>query len=239
MLGIWLYGSYKNRQELFLGTAERSLFNVLQNYYQNEVSAAWKKEQMEPLEKNKRYDALMGLLKSVYPDIDLTKFRSALDTSELRRMHMRRVKQVGRGKDAPDQLLPLYLLEKMNFNDQLLDTLETRLVKAFARNKIEAKFVLRLEEIKQDEFDQYYGRKARKDKLMTRPILVNPAEDQFLVAKFQAPWGYYISKMWVQVLFSILLLIALLGTFIYLLKTIKKAKRVSTFAAIIYQQYDA
>lgn len=222
VLGIWLYGSYKNRQELFLGTAERSLFNVLQNYYQNEVSAAWKKEQMEPLEKNKRYEALMGLLKSVYPDIDLAKFRSALDTSELQRMHIRRVKQLGRGKDAPDQLLPLYLLEKMNFNDQLLDTLETRLLQAFDRNKIEAKFELRLEEIKQNEFDLYYGRKARKDKLMTRPILVNPAEDQFLVAKFQAPWGYYISKMWMQVLFSILLLIALLGTFIYLLKTIKK-----------------
>jgi len=36
VLGIWLYGSYTNRRDLFLSTAERSLFNAVQEVYQAE-----------------------------------------------------------------------------------------------------------------------------------------------------------------------------------------------------------
>lgn len=222
VLSIWLYGSYKNRQELFLGTAERTLFNVLQNYYRDELSAEWKKENADSVEGSKRYGSFMNLVGSVYPDVDLNKLRLALDTSEFRRSHARKMRLSARGKDSPDQLMPWYMLERIDFNVQLLDTLGTRLERAFLRNKVSARFELKLEEIKQEDFDIYYGRKARKENLLTRPILVNPESDQYLVAKFQQPWAYYFAKMGGQLLFSLLLLGALLGTFIYLLRTIKK-----------------
>lgn len=222
VLSIWLYGSYKNRQELFLGTAERTLFNVLQNYYQHELSAEWKKEQSGSLDSNKRYSSFMNLVGSVYPEVDLNKLRLALDTSEFRKSHARKMKQGTRVKDSPDQLMPWYMLERIDFNATLLDTLGGRLETALARNKIKARFELNLEEIKHEDFDLYYGRKARKENLLTRPILVNPDADQYLVAKFQQPYSYYMAKMAGQLLFSVLLLGALLGTFVYLLRTIKK-----------------
>src|SRR5690606_3545945 len=42
------------------------------------------------------------------------------------------------------------------------------------------------------------------------------------IAKFDNPWAYLLRTMWWQVLFSVLLLAALIGTFLYLLQTIKR-----------------
>lgn len=223
VLSIWLYGSYKNRQELFLGVAERSLLNVLQNYAQNESTVQWKKEQTQPGDNARKFKPWLDLVHKVYPQIEINKLRDALDTVSYRSLYNRRMKQNGaRGKDSPEQLLPWYLLEKIDFNPELLDSLESRLTKSLARNGIKVGFELKLEEIKPEEFDPYYGQEVRKVNLLTRPILVNPATNEYLIGKFQQPWPYFLSKMGWQLLFSLFLLTAMLGTFVYLLQTIKK-----------------
>lgn len=38
VLGSWLYGSYNQRMELFLGTAERTMFDAIQQIVQKQVT---------------------------------------------------------------------------------------------------------------------------------------------------------------------------------------------------------
>src|SRR5690606_31633392 len=222
VLSIWLYGSYKNRQELFMGTAERLLFNVLQEYYQSEISDNRTRSVNDSSENEDRHRYLISFVGKVYPGVDLSKLQEALDTTDFRRNRQRRIRQGEQRREDPHQLLPLYLLEKITFSEKVLDELETRLAKSLNRNRMATDFELFTKTISKNEFENYYRENWGLNPLVTRPILVNPENEQFLVAKFQAPWSYlFVNLIW-QILFSILLLVALIGTFLYLLRTIKR-----------------
>lgn len=222
VLLFWLVGSYKSERELFLGTAERSLFNVLQKYYQNEFAESPRRARTDSLESQRRHKGMLNLLKHVYPELDVAPMRTYLDTADYRRGRYRRGRDDGHAKETPNELLPLYLLEKMDFNAQLVDTLEARLAKVLARNGIQAKFKLFTEIIPRERFDQHIRDRKKNAYLFTRPILINPENEQFLLAKFDNPWPYLAVKLGGQFVFSLFLLTALIGTFIYLLKTIRK-----------------
>ncbi|KGE14405.1 sensor histidine kinase [Sphingobacterium deserti] len=222
VLSFWLYGSYKSERELFLGRAERALFNVLQNYYQNDFTASAKKAELDAHDAERRHKGFLSILRKVYPNLDVAPMQTFLDTADFRRGRNRRVRGDDAGKDAPNELLPLYLLEKMDFNSALLDTLELRLEKALAKNRMRTKFQLSTEIIHRDEFDAYIQYRRKQGEVFTRPILINPESEQFLLAKFDNPWSYLVFKLGGQLFLSLLLLTALLGTFLYLLKTIRR-----------------
>lgn len=54
----------------------------------------------------------------------------------------------------------------------------------------------------------------------TRPMMVNPVKNEFLVVKFQEDWKYLLYSLSWQLLISFLLIGLLLGTFFYLMRTI-------------------
>lgn len=219
VLLIWLYGSYRGRQELFLGSAERSLFNVIQNYYQREVLPEAKDvDSTGSGTGRQRY--LLSFVGKVYPELDLSPLKTALDTVNFQRH--RRDKPGGVRKDDPDQLLPSYLLEKISFNEEVLDELKQMLQRSLKRNNMSTDFELFIQTMSREELEAYFARNPMYQDLVTRPILVNPDNGQFLIAKFDNPWAYLLRTMWWQVLFSVLLLAALIGTFLYLLQTIKR-----------------
>ncbi|WP_437920161.1 sensor histidine kinase [Sphingobacterium sp. LRF_L2] len=227
VLSFWLYGSYKSERELFIGTAERSLFNVLQNYYQKEFSENGKLAAADSADSNRRHRGLMMLLNKVYPDLDLKPLQYVLDTSDVRRWRGRKSPENERNKEESNQLLPLYLLEKMDFNAQLLDTLEPRLARALQRNGIQIGFQLTTEVINRDKFEHFIEQRAKKGELITRPILINPGNEQFLIAKFENPFPYLLIRLTGQILFSLLLLTAFTGTFLYLFKTIRRQNQLA------------
>lgn len=227
VLSFWLYGSYKNERELFIGTAERSLFNVLQNYYQNEFSASQKKAELDSADVNRRQQGLLNLIGEVYPALDLKPMKNMLDTVDFNRARARRTRGNSHEGESPNELLPVYLLEKMDFNEQLLDTLEPRLARSLQKSGMKAEFKLSTQVIPRDMFGSYISDRKKRGELFTRPILINPESEEFLLAAFQNPWTYLVLKLSGQFLFSLLLLTAVIGTFLYLLKTIKKQNQLA------------
>lgn len=225
VLSFWLYGSYKSERELFIGRAERGLFNVLQNYYQNDFTASAKKAQLDAHDDERRHRGLVSILRKVYPNLDVAPMQTFLDTADFRRGRNKRARVDDAAKDAPNELLPLYLLEKMDFNNELLDTLELRLKKTLAKNRMHTKFQLSTEIIHRDNFETYIQYRRKQGDVFTRPILINPESEQFLLAKFDNPWPYLFFKLSGQFFLSLLLLTALLGTFLYSLKTIRRQNR--------------
>lgn len=227
VLSFWLYSSYKNERELFVGTAERSLFNVLQNYYQNEFSSSEKKAELDSAEMSRRHRGLLHLMRTVYPKLDMQPLQHMLDTADFSRGRGRKPRGNAHDAESPNELLPIYLLEKMDFNKQLLDTLQPRLARALQRNGMKTNFKLSTIAIPRDVFAKYIADRKMKGDLFTRPILINPESEVFLLATFENPWPYLAVKLSGQFLFSLLLLTAVIGTFLYLLKTIRKQNQLA------------
>ncbi len=219
ILAIWLYGSYKSEREQLVGTAERSLFNVLQNYHQKQSEA---QEKADTSGSQNRRSGLLSFIEEVYPSLDMEPMRKRLDSvHKEQQMKIKIRSRRGQGKIA-NEVLPLYLLEKIDFNDSVLTQLEGQLGDALAESNIHIKFELCVQEMKREEWEQYFRENRRDGALLTRPILVNPDKDQFLFARFDNPLGQLIRRLWGQGLISLLLLSTLIGTFVYLFKTIRK-----------------
>lgn len=219
ILGIWLYGSYKSEREQLVGTAERSLFNVLQNYHQQESN---ERERRDSSKMDDRGGGLPSFIGSIYPEIDLEPLRRVLDSSH--REHQQRIKlrtQRGKGKIA-NEMLPLYLLQKIDFNDTVLTDLEGQLATALAEAKVSATFELQTQEMKKEEWIEYFRESRNQGALLTRPILVNSDTDQFLYVRFENIGPYLVRGLWGQILVSLVLLSTLIGAFFYLFKTIRK-----------------
>jgi len=196
VLSIWLYEGYTSRQEIFMVTAERSLFNVLQEYYQSETQTGDAKQDSDPADRGDRH-------------------RRKKNEHRPRRDDRRR----GGG---PLRLLPPYLLENFSLTDTVFHELETRLHSSLEQNNMATGFVLFTETISKKEFEERHRQHRERHKFTTRPILVNFDDRQFLLARFDPPWGYFFASLVWQFLLSVLLLGGLIGTFRYLLRTIKK-----------------
>lgn len=224
VLSVWLYSNYRIERSLFVGTVERSLFNVLQNYYQREVAPA--KDGGKAYNRG-RSEALMAFVAKVYPGLDLTKMKATLDTTDFYKHHGRRARTNVKGDNAPDELLPLYLLARMDFNAGLTDSLEHMMKRSLRRSDIDVDFELMTQVIPEGQMTNYVNSKKNGSVITTRPILVNPEGEQYLLAKFDNPWLYFLSKMAWRLVFSLILLIGLVGTFMYLLETIRRQNQLA------------
>lgn len=223
ILAIWLYGSYRYEREQLMGTAERSLFNVLQNFHQQQAEAQEKADSSD----SSRRGGLVSFIGQVYPQIDLQPMRRALDSAHKENQKKTKIR-MRRGKgNIANEVLPLYLLEKIDFNKLVLAQLEKQLETVLLEGGIDAKFGLFVQEMKREEWDQYFRESRADGAVLTRPILVNPDRDQFLFARFDSPWGHLLSNLWGQALISLLLLSTLIGTFVYLFKTIRKQNQLA------------
>ncbi|NQD72783.1 hypothetical protein HP439_18840, partial [Sphingobacterium shayense] len=210
ILAIWLYGSYRYEREQLMGTAERSLFNVLQNFHQQQAEAQEKADSSD----SSRRGGLVSFIGQVYPQIDLQPMRRALDSAHKENQKKTKIR-MRRGKgNIANEVLPLYLLEKIDFNKLVLAQLEKQLETVLLEGGIDAKFGLFVQEMKREEWDQYFRESRADGAVLTRPILVNPDRDQFLFARFDSPWGHLLSNLWGQALISLLLLSTLIGTFV-------------------------
>lgn len=230
MLGIistWLYGNYVNRREIVVAEVERSLFNSIQVYYdKNEDSI----RENRTSQFNKDGEVFAQKIKRIYSRADTVLVKNLWDS-----LAKERLSRVGnrhrnyRNKNDSSAIIPSFMLQNINFNESTLLSIDS-LLEVSLRDKsmfFETKVVL----------DTFEDRKSSRPKsavifddsgsIITRPILVNPSNNQFLLARFHQPVLYLISHMAFQIIISLLLIAALMGTFVYLLKTISRQNRLA------------
>lgn len=229
ILGVWLSGSYNNREELFMSNAERSLFNVVQDFYQQE-RANQNIKMIESVRKGRIDSRLIDLIKSMYPAIDKNKVWSAWDsllaerylssdTSHRRHAHVNK-------NEGPRQIMPAFLLSRIDFNEQAIVRMTEMLRAEMEERKIPADFELKIVARQREKIEEWEQLNIG-GVLLTRPILVNPDQKQYLIAEFERPWKYLLTKMSWQVLFSVLLVCTLIGSFFYLMKTISRQNKLA------------
>jgi len=224
VLGIWLYGSYTNRRDLFLSTAERSLFNAVQEAYQ----ARNGDRQLDGREADRNHllEEVKRELSSLLPAAELDKAlqRVSLDRPKNKRFDResqnRREKIFPKDREGQGAIIPPFLFRDFDMNTANLDLIERKFKESLNNKNISVPFEIAIVTIPHDQIKDV-RRKYREANLpWTRPMLVNPLKNEFLVIKFQEDWKYLLYSLSWQLLIALLLIGLLLGTFFYLMKTI-------------------
>ena len=227
VISIWLYGSYKDRLETSVSEVERSLFNVVQNYY-NFHQDSIKQHHKGDFHSFDSGDLVKELSK-VYSGIDSSKLKVILDSLSMERFtHFNSKMEKPYYNNVSKSIMPPFLLEQISFDTSTLVTLDSLLSNVLKDKGMGFDVRIVLERMHDNQ--KRYRPRAYVDSLgfmSTRPMLVNPAKREFLKATFVQPVSYVLSKMFWQLVVAFLLVFGLIGTFSYLFWTISRQNKLA------------
>ncbi len=227
IVGVWLYGGYVNKREMFVAEVERSLFNAIQSYYDEHQNTIDERRNQSIAKEGALF---VSRIKSMYGNIDGDKIQVLWDSLAHERMlrySKRREAKKEAGEPAP--IIPSFMLQNITFSDGTLIEINGLLAVDLLSKGIATPVHVDIKTFKEGYRAQgKYRLKVEADcTMLTRPILVNPSEDEYLVAQFDQPILYLLGKMAVQLFVSVLLILALIGAFIYLLWTINRQNKLA------------
>lgn len=218
IISIWLYGSYNDRLEIVTNDVERSLSNSVQRYYENHETTIhqYQRQNYRGLIEREFINDLITL----YPNVDSLQVKRLMDDFwKVRHSHYHSLK----GKtDSSKYLLPLFVLQQINFDAPALAEIDSLV----ARSLDEKDVLVHVKVIMEQKKDWARGQRKvfidSKGMINTRPVLVNPHTSNYLKAKFAPPVVYILLKMSWQIIIAFLMIIGVVGAFIYLLLTINR-----------------
>lgn len=222
VLGIWLYSSYRGHKQFFLGYAERELFDVAQDFYQDNQERI---EEENQIQRTSRLARMSEHLQARYPQLDKDTVREILKQQYFGRSTS--------GDSMPKNgkhnrhLVSSYAFKSIVWSQETVDSLERRLAQAMKAKHRFSPFQLRLIKLPEDSSRSraFYIQRFADSK--TRPIAVDPPKDLFLEIDFENPSAVLIKSIGWQLFFSLVLTAALWGTFFALLITIRKQRQLA------------
>lgn len=226
ILVIWLYGSYNNRLELFLSSAERSMFNVVQDVYQAHSNDI-KREQGGAL------GTLRKNLRSKYTDAEIdTLFKDLVSSYKGRPlrgdagMHQDYKQKHLNGKSGGELMAP-YLFSQIKISDALIAEIKEKFHTALEAKGVRADYEITTELFPRDSLFAIRKEYRAKKLSWTRPIMIDAVESKFLIVKFKHVWKNLLFDLSWQLGIAILLVSIFIGSFIYLFKTIFRQNRLA------------
>lgn len=227
IVGVWLYGGYVDRRDMFVNDVERSLFNAVQSYYEGHQNSINENRNKSVAREGKLF---VSRIKDLYPIVDEVRVKSLWDSLARERMRRYAERREAKKDDGePVAIMPSFMLQNIDFSDSTLKEVNVLLKKTLTTKGITTPVDVTIKTIAAEERGRGRNRVKIEDDgtVLTRPILVNPVEDQFLVAQFDQPVFYLLGKMAAQLIVSVLLILALAGAFVYLLWTINRQNKLA------------
>lgn len=231
VLGFWLFGSYFGHKQFYLGMTEHELFDAVQNFYNENEEQIQKENQNQ---RTIRIERLSAAFKEKYPEINVDTVKSIIENQNFGRRNSNSNDKTG-NTDSTDnnkksmsrQYISSYVVRTINWNDTTLDSLKVRLTTSLKDKGMYSPFDLRLSVLPDEEHRNKHFYHQRYQDSKSKPILVDQGENLYLEVDYINPTAYLISKIAWQLFFSIVLVIALIGTFLALLTTIKKQNQLA------------
>ncbi|MEN5434837.1 HAMP domain-containing sensor histidine kinase [Sphingobacterium faecium] len=225
ILGIWLYGSYNNRLDLFLSSAERSMFNVVQDVYQTH-SNDLKSDQGGTLGK------LRKALKAKYTDAEIdTLFKDfGPYYKQSKAGSSRGGKTMGlsypHGKSGGEMMAP-YLFSQIGVTPAMIEEINEKFATALEAKGVRAEYDVTTDIFPRDSLFAIRKEYRAKKLSWTRPILIDASDSRFLIVKFRQVWKNLLFDLGWQLGIAILLISIFIGSFLYLFKTIFRQNRLA------------
>ncbi|MFC7525077.1 sensor histidine kinase [Parapedobacter sp. GCM10030251] len=252
VLGSWLYGSYNQRMELFLATAERALFDAIQETIQQQEDTHEQpkfrvRRAIRPAFAKKLIATLTTTFPGTNPDslyLLLDRLQQHEHDSLLR--HRADVIGVQAGSpfpsDGPRRLLPSFLFGQTPLDSAALLNIRQTFMQELKRNHIRTDFTLNVIEAPPHRHESVSGNHTAVTLLTPearlldgmagtgfsiRPLLIDPENGKFISASFNHPWQYLLYSLSWQLIISVALVATIVGCFIYLFHTIFKQNKLA------------
>ncbi|MFD2743085.1 MULTISPECIES: sensor histidine kinase [Sphingobacterium] len=236
VLSFWLYNSYDDHRELTFAKADQALLSTLNDYYA--------RHDITP--NNTRSSSQKNLvedIKRVYPNVAADSIYVWMERNATRRQDsirqiyrdLHRERSQGRDEQRKPREINHWMLQGRDaqLSAAALDTLSKEYQQELADREIFlANAILKLHKMDRAGVLNLRDRQER-NVLTTRPILINAENNIYLYAELSQTWQHILSNMIGQIIFSLLLLIALIGTFLALFRTIRKQNKL----AILQQSF--
>jgi len=231
VLGFWLYGSYFGNKQFFLGITEHELFDVVQDFYYENEEQIQKENQNQ---RSTRIDRLSEAFKKKYPEINLDTAKSIIEYQNFGRRDSEEDDKLNNAESAINgknkmsrQFLSSYVVRTINWNQSTIDSLEIRLTKALNEKELFSPFDLKLSNLPDEDNrnKEFYHKRFKDSK--TRPIVVDQSNNIYLEVDYHNPLPFLLKRIGWQIIFSFILIFALIGTFLALLSTIRKQNQLA------------
>lgn len=227
VLGFWLFGSYFGHKQFFLGMTEHELFDVVQDFYNENEEQIQKENQNQ---RKDRIDRLSIAFKEKYPQINVDTIKSIFENQNFNRKNDRQngTDTTGNAKSKMSRhFISSYVVRTINWNEATIDSLQIRLEKSLRERDMYSPFVLQISNLPNEEErnKEFYHQRYKESK--SRPIVIDQSENLYLEVDFINPTVYLLKQIGWQLLFSLILIIALIGTFWTLLVTIRKQNQLA------------
>lgn len=230
VLSFWLYNSYSDHRELTFAKADQALLSTLSDYYsRNDITG---NNTRNSYQKNLAED-----ISRAYPNITVDSIYAWMEKNATRRQdsirrqyrESHRNNRQERGEHRKPREINHWMLQGRDaeLSPAALDTLLNEYKQELAYQGIDrANVQLKVHEIARRGYNEPREMRSN-DVLTTRPILINAENNLYLYAELTQIWKHIISNMLGQIIFSLFLLFALIGTFLALFKTIRKQNKLA------------
>ena len=227
VLGFWLFGSYFGHKQFFLGMTEHELFDVVQDFYSENEEQIQRENQNQ---RKDRIDRLSIAFKEKYPQINVDTIKSIFENQNYNRKNDRQTgsDSTGNSKNKMSRhFISSYVVRTINWNEATIDSLQIRLEKSLRERDMYSPFILQISNLPDEEErnKDFYHQRYKESK--SRPIVIDQSEKLYLEVDFINPTVYLLRQIFWQLLFSLILIIALIGTFWTLLVTIRKQNQLA------------
>ncbi|UIR55925.1 HAMP domain-containing histidine kinase [Sphingobacterium sp. SRCM116780] len=229
ILAIWLYGSYNNRLELFLSSAERSMFNVVQDVYQAH-SNDLKSNQggvLGKLRKELKAKYTDTEIDTLFKDLIPPNLEDKLSKSRNKEFFHKEFRQKLFNGRSSGEMIPPFLFLQIKVSPEMIKEIKAKFDAALKSKGIAANYTIEIEAFPRDSLMAVRKEYREKKLSWTRPILIDPTNSKFLVVKFDHVWKDLLFDLGWQLGISILLVSIFIGSFIYLFKTIFRQNRLA------------
>lgn len=227
VLGFWLFGSYFGHKQFFLGMTEHELFDVVQDFYSENEEQIQKENQNQ---RKDRIDRLSIAFKEKYPQINVDTIKSIFENQNFNRKNDRQngSDSTGNSKSKMSRhFISSYVVRTINWNEATIDSLQIRLEKSLRERDMYSPFILQISNLPNEEErnKEFYHQRYKESK--SRPIVIDQSENLYLEVDYVNPTVYLLKQIGWQLFFSLILIIALIGTFWTLLVTIRKQNQLA------------
>ncbi len=226
VLGFWLLGSYYGHKQFYLGMTEHELFDVVQDFYNENEEQIQKENQIQ---RKDRIERLSSAIKDKYPQINVDTVKNIFDSQNFGRRNEKQNNNdsTNTKNKMTRHFISSYVVRTINWNQATLDSLQVRLEKSLREKEMYSPFELKLVNLpNEDNRDkEFYHQRFNDNK--SRPIVIDQGDNLYLEADYFNPTIHLLKQIGWQLLFSLILIVALIGTFWTLLVTIRKQNQLA------------
>ncbi|RZF61597.1 sensor histidine kinase [Sphingobacterium corticibacterium] len=228
LLSSWLYGSYNQYIENTASTAERLLFDAIQEY----VQAAYQGGQEDRQTMNRPtflfekvlYDELIKM----YPNVSADSLSQIMERIKPAPPRHAFLKPDGRLPLRPPQLFPGFLFNYVTFDTTTYNVLQHRIGELLYANDLKTDFKLDIFTAKDGEFMVRTPVNSLSGTTLTlRPLLIDAQQHRFITLTLTLPWRQALYSLSWQLSLAVILVLTILGCFVYLFRTISKQDKLA------------